>query len=383
MSNKSVAIILLNYKDYAEKYLAECIDSLRKQDYQGKMKIFIVDNASSPESAAFLYKNVPEAELILNKNNDGFAKGNNDAMKLALAQGFEYIVLFNLDTVVEINCVSEMVKVFEITNNQETITKQIQNSKFKIQNSPIGAVQARLMLWPEKDKINSLGNATHFLGFGFGTGYNEIFQDSLSSGAIAQGEKFKIQNLRSIFYPSGAAVMFKASVLKEIGLFDEEYWMYNEDQDIGWRIWLAGYCCVLADKAVVYHKYEFNRSIRQFYWLDRNRIISIIRNYRLPTLVLIFPAFVIMEIGLILFSLKSGWFKEKMRVWQYFLTPNKWFYLIKARQEVRKIRKVKDRDIIELFSGKIAHQGVDDVKLKLINPFFNLYWWSVKKIVWW
>jgi hypothetical protein len=102
-----------------------------------------------------------------------------------------------------------------------------------------------------------------------------------------------------------------------------------------------------------------------------------IRNYRLPTLVLIFPVFVIMEIGLILFSLKSGWFKEKIRVWLYFLSPEKWFYLIKARYEVKKIRKVKDSDIIDLFSGEIAHQGVDDIKLKLINPFFNLYWQAV------
>jgi hypothetical protein len=90
-----------------------------------------------------------------------------------------------------------------------------------------------------------------------------------------------------------------------------------------------------------------------------------------------------MELGLILFSLKTGWFKEKIRIWRYFLIPGTWLYLIKARRELKKIRKVKDKDIIELFSGKIAHQEVDDFKLKIINPFFDLYWIIVKKIVWW
>ncbi len=274
-----------------------------------------------------------------------------------------------------------MRKMVEVIDNNVMDSRLRGNDKKEKGNDKkeIGAVQARLMLWPEKDKINSLGNATHFLGFGFGSDYNQVFQNS----KFLVPRLGEIQNLKNIFYPSGAAVMFRADVLRKIGLFDEEYWMYNEDQDLGWRVWLAGYRCVLAEEAVVYHKYEFNRSIKQFYWLDRNRIISIIRNYRLPTLVLIFPAFAIMELGLILFSLKSGWFWEKMRVWVYFFDLSHWRYLIKARREVKKIRRVKDGDIIGLFSGKILHQGVDDVKLKIINPVFNLYWRAVKKIIWW
>ncbi|MCG2697542.1 hypothetical protein L6307_00370, partial [Candidatus Parcubacteria bacterium] len=162
-----------------------------------------------------------------------------------------------------------------------------------------------------------------------------------------------------------------------------EFWMYNEDQDLGWRIWLAGYKCVLANSAVAYHKYEFSKSIKQYYWMDRNRIIAIIKNYHILTLLLIFPAFIIMEIGLILFSLKTGWFKEKMRVWKYFLTPAKWIYLISARKKTQKLRRVKDKDIIKLITSKIWYQEIDDVKLRLINPVFNAYWSIVKKLIVW
>jgi len=87
-----------------------------------------------------------------------FAKGNNDAIKIALAQEFDYIILFNMDTVIEPNCVSELVKVAETEDKS-------------------GAVQARLMLWPDKEKINSLGNITHFLGFGYTDGYKQKMTD--------------------------------------------------------------------------------------------------------------------------------------------------------------------------------------------------------------
>jgi GT2 family glycosyltransferase len=395
--NKRVAIILVNYLDYAERFLDDCLASLHAQDYQGEMKIFIVDNATTAGSFAYLSKNVPEAELVLNKDNDGFAKGNNDGIKLALAQNFDYVFLLNEDTVIESNCISELVKMLEKEN---WIPDQARDDKREI-----GAVQARMMLHSDKNKINSLGNTTHFLGFGYCEGYNQsitnyelriIKKERCHSGA-KRSEAIESQDdhtndemlsLRSsmtkeICYPSGAAVMFRESVLKEIGLFDEEMWMYNEDQDLGWRVWLAGYKCVLAWDAVVYHKYEFSRSITKYYWMDRNRIVVMLKNYRLGTLLLIFPAFLVMELGLILFAAKGGWLKEKLKVWRYFLHWQTWQYIVKSRQMTQALRKVKDRDIIAMFSGKIWYQEIDDVKLRLVNPIFNAYWWLVKKIIWW
>ena len=67
--NKKVAIILINYKDYARKYLSECIESVRKQDYSGDMKVFVVDNETNKENFEYIKKTAPEAEIIRNKNN--------------------------------------------------------------------------------------------------------------------------------------------------------------------------------------------------------------------------------------------------------------------------------------------------------------------------
>jgi GT2 family glycosyltransferase len=236
-------------------------------------------------------------------------------------------------------------------------------------NVAIGAVQARLMLWPQKDKVNSLGNVTHFLGFGYCDGYGEKWS------------KHSLPVIRNIGFPSGAAALYKKEVLERIGLFDEEFWIYNEDHDLGWRIWLAGWRCVLEPQAVVYHKYEFFGNSRKYYWLERNRILTIIKNYELATLLLISPVFVFMELGLLLFALQKGWFRDKLNVYKYFLSRKNWQYIVRVRRNSQALRRVKDRDFIGTFSGRIWYDEVGDRKLRLVNQILNIYWRVIKWIM--
>jgi GT2 family glycosyltransferase len=348
--NKVAIIISPNYENYAQRYLSDCLESLRRQDWAGEQKIFITDNQSTEISFAFLKETAPEVEIIRNEKNDGFAKGNNDAMRLALQEGYDYLVLLNMDTIVEAECISHLVKAAE-------------------SDGKIGAVQARLMLWPEKDKINSLGNMTHFLGFGYCHEYREEW-----SGR-------SIPVTRNIGFPSGAASLYKKEVLERTGLFDEEFRIFNEDQDLGWRIWLSGWRCVLAPQAVVYHKYDFFGNSRKYYWLDRNRILTIIKNYQLATLMLISPAFIFMELGMLLFAFQKGWFRDKLKVYKYFLSRKNRQYILRARHESQALRRVKDWDIIEMFSGSIWYEEVGSWKLGFANQILNIYWRIIKRIM--
>jgi GT2 family glycosyltransferase len=337
-----VGIILVNYKDYAERFLDECLSSIRNLDVQVKPDLFIVDNASTEKTINYLQDKAPEARLIVNASNDGFAKGNNDALKIMMAENYDYALLLNMDASLSPPALKELLSVAE--NNLQA-----------------GAIQARLMLAGDKERINSLGNVTHFLGFGYCRAYQEKFIDN---GRISA----------PIAYPSGACVLLRIRALTEVGLFDERLWMYNEDQDLGWRLWLRNWECLIAFEAVAYHHYEFSRSISKYYWLERNRLIVAWKNYSLLSLILFFPALVIMEIALLIFSFRSGWFKEKIKSWLYFFNPFNWLYLIKARRLVQKNRKRPDYLILNLFSGTISFQEIDNVLLRYIaNPIFNLY----------
>lgn len=349
MDNK-IAIILINYKDYAQKYLDDCLNSIRELDYQGEFVLYIVDNESSDETYRYLQEKAPEAKIIQNEKNDGFAKGNNDAIKQAFADACNYIYLLNMDTISDKSSLTEMMKSIESEDE-------------------IGAVQARLMLHPETDKINSLGNNTHFLGFGFCNAYNEKYQPE------------KVFDKTKIFYPSGAAVLFKREVLEKTGLFDEEYFMYNEDQDLGWRVWLAGHQVVLAKEAVVYHKYQFSRSVSKYYFMDKNRIITALKNYKIISLITFFPAFLLMEIGLLFFAIKNKSLKDKLGIWGMFFSFSFWKYIRQKRREVRDLREVKEHKILSMLSGKIWYQEISSPLLSLANFFLNIYFILAKNLL--
>jgi GT2 family glycosyltransferase len=347
---KAAIIISPNYKDHGLEYLADCVESLRRQDWDGETKLFITDNQSTEASFAFLKDTAPKAEIIRNAGNDGFAKGNNDAMRRALQEGFDFIILFNMDTFIEADCVSRLVETAE-------------------SDAAIGAVQARIMLWPDKRKVNSLGNVIHFLGFGYCEGYGEEY-----SGLL-------FHSVREICCPSGAAALYKKDVLETTGLFDEEFQMYNEDHDLGWRIRLAGWRCAIAPQAIVYHKYSFADDAFKYYWLDRNRLLAIIKNYQLSTLFLISLALLIMEFGMLVFAAQRGWFREKLRVYKYFLSFKNWKHLLAARRHSQSLRRVADRHIVGLFSGQIWYEEIGDWKLVVANYAMNKYWQVVKLIL--
>ncbi|HQO11200.1 MAG TPA: glycosyltransferase family 2 protein [bacterium] len=345
-----VGIILVNYKDYAQRFLTPCLASIRALDASCRPDIFIVDNASTAESAAYLRDQAPAARFIFNKNNDGFAKGNNDALRLMMAENYDYALLLNMDASLAPRALTELVRIVEA-------------------NPDAAAVQARLMFNSDREMINSLGNVTHFLGFGYCDAYRQTFLD--------RGEEIK-----KIAYPSGAAVLLRMEALRAVGLLDEEFWMYNEDQDLGWRFWLSGWQCLLAFKAVAYHQYEFSRSISKYYWMERNRLIAAWKNYSILSLILFLPPLLAMELGMSFFALRSGWLKEKKRAWAYFFNLKNWSYLLQARKQAQTLRCVPDYKILPLFSGHIWYQEIDNPVLKyLVNPLFSFYFFIARRII--
>lgn len=349
MRRRKVALVIVAYN--ARRYLDGCLGTLQKaRREQIDVDVIVVDNASRDGTAAAVRKNYPWAELIESGKNLGFAGGNNLGMRSALERGADYVYLLNQDTEVDADFLEEAVKVAEA-------------------DEKIGSAQSLLLLHPEKDLINSTGNAIHFLGFGYCRDYRRPLADWRHAG------------IDKIAYASGAGVLLRASALREVGLFDESLFLYHEDLDLGWRLRLAGYANVLAPHSIVYHKYEFSRSISKYYFMERNRYLVMFKNYRAWTLIVLAPWLLLAEVGLFAAALRSGWWREKLKVYAYFLNPLIWPRLARGRASVCRLRRVGDREIVGLFTPVIAFQGVAGPLTAAANPLMTILWFFLKFLI--
>lgn len=350
---KKVAIVLINYKDYAKRFLAECRDSLRTQTYTS-FQVYIVDNASSKESYDYLKTEYKEAKILTRKDGN-YSAANNLGIKEAIKDGFEYFVVANMDTKFDKDWLKELVEAS--------------------QGDDVGIVQSKILLYNRdkdgKRRINSLGNHLHFLGFGFTDGYME--------------EDYKIEGLKEIKgYASGCSFLIKKEVFEKIGGYNEEYYMYHDDVEVSLKTRLAGYKIMLAPKSIVYHKYEFSRSIEMIYYMERNRYITIFSFFKLRTLLFIIIPSLLFEIGMMFFSIINGWFKEWLRVEMYFMRHKSWKKIRENRKKIKAIRKISDRQLVSNIVGKIEFLEISNPILKyIVNPIFNIYWQVVKKIIIW
>jgi len=333
------------------------MEGLLRVDYpRDALTIHIVDNASSDGSIdavkAFIAKHetsLPKILIYEPGKNLGFAGGNNLILRNSTA---DYAYLCNPDASFEVDTLKEAIAVAESHPNA-------------------ASVQSIQVLAQDTSKLSSIGNDIHFTGFGYCRG----FKDSTATMPI---------EVRPIAYSSGASALYRMSVLKAIGDFDEDLFIYHEDLDLGWRMMIAGYDNLLAPKSILYHHFEFSRSIAKWYWMERNRGIVVFTLYRIPTIILLLPGLIAIEIATWLFALKGGWVKEKSRAVAWFFKGSSWRYLSKKRHEVAKLRRRGDLEILKRFVSIIAHQEAESGFVTAIaNPLMRAYFAVVKAIVWW
>jgi hypothetical protein len=134
----------------------------------------------------------------------------------------------------------------------------------------------------------------------------------------------------------------------------------------------------------VQHKYDFHRSTGKFYLLERNRWLVLLWCYRMPTLALLIPALLAMEVGIWAMAVKDGWWREKAQACRYLLTPSHWPRLVASRRAVQKLRRRRDREITALFADVITFGPVSPWLLtRVANPTLSAYWRIARKLLYW
>jgi hypothetical protein len=365
VSSGRVAVVVVAH-DHAH-CLAECVRALERASAEVPFRLIVVDNASTDGGADLVREELLSADgaataggvpclLLTSERNLGFAGGNNLAVEAAERDGVELVYFLNPDTEADPSFLPEALAVLH-------------------EDPSIGIVQSLLLRHPETDRVNSWGNELQFLGFGHVGGDGVALDAPEAAGKLA---------VREIAYASGAAMLVRASVLREIGLFHEELFAYDEDMDLSWRARLAGHRIVLAPRSIVLHKYEFARGAEKYYLLERNRFVVLARCYRLPTALLILPALLAMELGLWAFAIRSGWWREKAHSYRYFAASGRWREIRRGRREVQRLRRVSDREATATFTGEVVFEELRPVLLtRVANPLFGAYWRLVRRVMFW
>ncbi len=210
-----VSVVIPNWN--GRELLPACLSSLGSQTYQD-LEIVLVDNASTDDSVALARELRPEAKIITLERNLGFAKAMNAGIR---ASEGDYIACLNNDTEASPPWLSELVACLERHPRAAAIA-----SKMIDQRNP------RLL-----------------------DGAGDIMTRYLRAYPRGRGEEDAGQydEEMEVFGVSGGASLWRAQVLREIGLFDEDLFAYYEDVDLSFRARLAGYECWYAPRAVVLH----------------------------------------------------------------------------------------------------------------------------------
>ncbi|WP_299952280.1 glycosyltransferase [uncultured Modestobacter sp.] len=244
-NSDSVTIVVVNYKG-AEDTIA-CLEGIKALDWpQDRLRVRVVDNASGGDDVSRIREAAPGVEVIASNRNLGFAGGCNLG---ARGVRTDHLAFINNDARPEPGFLGAAVDA--------------------LQDSAIGAVAAKVVDW-SGERVDFVGSALSWYGQGF----------KMHVGAVDDGSW---DDPRDVLFGTGSALVVRRSAFEEVGGFDERYFMFFEDVDLGWRLWLAGHRVRYVPRALVLHKHHASMSKlgawREQFLLERNALFTIYKNY--------------------------------------------------------------------------------------------------------
>lgn len=277
-----VSIVISNRN--SGKFLLNCINSILSNVYSN-YEIIIVDNASTDDSLGLVdeaHGGNPHVLIVRNKNDLGPAAGRN--LGIGLSKG-KYVAFLDSDTEVDRSWLHEMVKKME-------------------RDSTLGACQSKLLLMDDRTKFDYAGD------------YLSPFGILVQRASHGEEDRGQFSQVSEIFTAKSSSMMTRRDALLQAGLFDEDYYMFVEETDLSWRIWLRGYRILYVPKSIVYHKFgTYTNAMRRIssyhakylyrYHGTKNYIMTCIKNFGTLSLLKALPIHLMAWIGL------SLWFVAK------------------------------------------------------------------------
>jgi GT2 family glycosyltransferase len=248
--NPLISVIVLNWN--GRQFLEQCLGSILAQTYH-PLEVILVDNGSTDGSLEFVKATYPDVRVIANGKNLGYGGGNNVGIQSSRGQ---YVMILNNDTRLDLGCIEELKRSIE-------------------KKDRYGACASKILFEHAGLRIDAAGLV--------------VCPDGLAIGRGRWDREDRYDTETEVFCASGCACLFRREMLEEIGIYDEDFFAYGEDTDLGWRAQLAGWRCIYSPKAVVHHLHSASSgtySHFKAYLVERNRIWVSLKNFPLPLVIL-------------------------------------------------------------------------------------------------
>jgi GT2 family glycosyltransferase len=289
----------------------------------------------------------PRVTIVRPGTNLGFAGGCNAGAGAAAAEPTSDVVAFlNQDAILEPEALAALAEV--------------------AMRPDVGIASASVRLADDPDRLNSAGNPVHFLGFCWSGAYGEPAANYRVEADIASA--------------AGAAMALRRTVWDAVGGFAEEYFAYHEDTELSTRVRQRGLRVVYVPTAVVTHRYHFSRNAAKWYLLERNRLVFVLTTYERRTLLLVAPAALAVEVGMLLVAARAGWLRPKLKGWVWLVRHRKW--VGERRRRLQAERVVGDRALAPRLATRFdaANMGIPGW-IGPLDAGLAAYWWLARRML--
>jgi GT2 family glycosyltransferase len=303
-------------------------------------EVVVVDNGAGGEEIDAVAA-AGRVTIVRPAENLGFAGGCNLGARVAAG---ESLVFLNPDTVVAPGSLKRLLE--------------------PLDDPEVGIVTARLRLFDQPDLLHAAGTVIHVSGLGWSSGYG-----TAADGHSAQAD---------VTAPCGAAMALRADTFRDLGGFHDEFFLYQEDVQLGWRAQMSGRRVVVSSHADVWHDYDFERNDKKRYFMERNRLAFLGTCFSARTLLLLAPLLLATELVMLLLALRQGWLRDKLAGWMWLMRNGR--KLARRRRETQRGRRVHDRDLASLLTA-VVDPGMLKVPMfvRALNPLLLVYWTVVRR----
>lgn len=303
-------------------------------------ELIVVDNGSDGSAAPLLAEHVPDARLEVPSENLGFAAGANLGAGLARNP---VILLLNPDAV--------PLPGFGSAIRRPAVDRPEWDAW-------MGLVACRV---DDEPQVNSWGNPVHYTGIAWAGGHGRPLGEAGPD--------------REVPTASGACMAIRREAWRHAGGFSPPFFLYQEDVDLSLRIRASGGRIGLAAEAVVEHDYEFSASPEKWFWLERNRLAMLVRNYPSSLLLALAPVLLLTELAILSLAVRDGWTGRKVRAWRDFV---RWLpRLLRERRAIRRGRTISPAAFARILTPELDSEMFPDAVRGGPVGWLLVAWWRV------